>query len=127
MQELTIRARVNVVNKLIGIVAAHGPRTLFSVCQDRRARMGLDKVLQVWYVDELTGMMLYPFGDDHWYGFTGGPNKRALVAMLANFARDNAAIDLDRLPALLDGYSDDHKRQVLEAIIETIPAVVALA
>lgn len=112
MQGLTIRARVREVNKIIGVIADVGRRLLYSAAHERRARFGLDMVLQVWFVDAHTGMRFYPFGDSQWFGFTG---PRELVAMLAHFARDDTPLDLDRLDVLLEGYSASNKAMVLAA------------
>jgi hypothetical protein len=73
MKTLTIRARAHEANKVIGIVSGTGRRFLYSECHDRVARVGLDGVLQVWWIDHHTGMRLYPFGGGHWFGFSGAP------------------------------------------------------
>lgn len=113
MQGLTIRARVREVNKIIGVISEHGPRFLYSAAHGRRARFGLDRYLQTWYVDHQTGLIVYPFGEDRWLGFTG---PRELVAMLAHFAKDDTPLDLDKLLALLVSYSDEDKALVRGAV-----------
>ena len=95
MKTLTIRARAHEANKVIGIVSGTGRRFLYSECHDRVARVGLDGVLQVWWIDHHTGMRLYPFGGGHWFGFSGAPIVRQLVERLAEYVRDGRRLELE--------------------------------
>lgn len=114
MQELTIRARMIVLNKLMGILAERAS-FLYSAAHDRRGRFGLDKVGSVWYIDHTTGMMIYPFGDGPWRGWTGTDAQREIVSMLALFIKDAAPLDADRLIDLLaDGEAKTEMLMLVE-------------
>lgn len=87
-------ARVRQANTVIKIVASHGRRFFFSEAYDRISRFGLDRAGQVWYVDQHTGMKLYPFGAGNWPGFTHGGTLQELVARLAQYIETGAQLDL---------------------------------
>lgn len=112
MQELTIRERVRAANRIIDAIAESGPCNLYSPVSDRKARFGLDRVGQVWYVDHFTGMRLYPSPNASWLGFTGSDNLRRLVEALGAFIRESAPLDVDKIVALLDGYSAKDRAEV---------------
>lgn len=91
-----LKQRVREANKVIAIIAKHGRRFFYSSIYDRTARFGLDKYEQVWYLDEHTGMKLYPFGEQDWPGFIHGSTLKYLVARLAQFIVNGHPLELDR-------------------------------
>lgn len=120
---MSLKGRVRAANKVIEAIAGNGARLLYAPAAERTARLGLDTVEQVWYVDNYSGLLLYPFGNQRWIGFSGDDKGRALVAMLANYAKDATPIDVDALLALLDGYSDEDKQLVRDAIAAALGVV----
>lgn len=85
--DMEIRQRVKDANQVIGVIAAHGRKFFYSPVNDRLAKFGLDKVGQIWFVDDFTGMKIYPFGEQSWPGFSHGGTLKALVGLLANYIK----------------------------------------
>lgn len=119
MSDLTIKERVRAANRIIDAIAENGPCKLYSPVYDRKARLGLDRVEQVWYVDHFTGLRLFPFSGAVWLGFTGADNLRRLVEALALFCRDAAPLDADLIVSLLDGYSAKDLAEVRTKVLLT--------
>jgi len=122
--DLTIKERTRAANRIIDAIATNGPCALYSPVSNRKARLGLDRVESVWFIDSFTGLRLYPFCGSTWCGFTGSDKLRELVGALANFARDGAPLDAELIASLLDGYSEEEKDQVRNQVVLT-GAVVA--
>lgn len=114
MQDMTLRARMLLVNKLMGILADKGS-FLYSPAYERRGRFGFDRVDSVWYIDHHSGMKIYPFGQEKWIGWTGTDSQRAIVAMLALFAKEgHGHFNAD---VLIDATDDgETKMALVEAI-----------
>lgn len=91
-----LKHRVKQANKVISILAKHGRRFFYCAVQDRIARFGLDRHEQIWYVDERSGMKLYPFGAQAWPGFTNAAALKELVAALALYIENGKTIELER-------------------------------
>lgn len=104
MPELTINERVREANKVIKIVASHGRHALYAKAWERTGKLGLDSFQQVWYVDDVSGMKMYPFGTGKWAGFTHGRAMQMLINGLAEFVRDGQLVPLP-LFGQWDGYS----------------------
>lgn len=115
--------RVRQANAVIKIVASHGRRFFYSEAYDRVSRFGLDRVDQVWYVDQHTGMKLYPFGGGTWPGFTHGSTLQDLVARLAQYIETETKLDLACFPlerdAELWAYSQETMMEVRRLVLET--------
>jgi len=116
---MTIKERTRAANRIIDAIADNGPRALYSAVSERKARLGLDRYSQVWYIDPFTGMRLYPFAGSTWLGFTGRRNTRDIVEALAKYSRDASPLDADFIASLLDGYSEEEKDQVRNQVVLT--------
>ena len=116
---MNIKERTRAANRIIDVISTSGTYALYSTASNRKARLGLDRVESVWFVDSVTGMRLYPFAGSTWVGFTGSRNTRDIVESLANFARDAAPLDADLIASLLDGYSEAEKKRVREQVVLT--------
>lgn len=117
LAELTRRAAA--CNALIDMISRHGRQLLYSRMFDRNARFDVDRHAQVWYVDEHTGLKLYPFGADRWIGFSHGEVARALVASLAQYIKTGDAVPYVRFEQEW-GYGKDMATVQQEAIRLTI-------
>lgn len=110
---MNIKGRMRAANKILIALAQVRPGVPWARSELHGARFGIDHVEQVWYVDGFTGLMLYPFGDAAWPGFSGNDAERELVNMLAAHVRDGAPFDLARIEALGPG---GDMQLVLEAV-----------
>jgi len=83
------RQRVRDANKVLAIVAKHGRQFFVAPGYDLKARFGLDGYGQIWYVDENTGMQLYPFdrASRRWVGFSNSEALQEFIEHLANYIR----------------------------------------
>lgn len=113
---MNIKGRMRAANKILIALAKVRPGVPWARSDLHGARFGIDHVEQVWYVDGFTGLMLYPFGDGTWMGFSGNDAERELVGMLAAHVRDGAPFNLDRIKALGPG-SD------IQPVLECVTAV----
>jgi hypothetical protein len=123
-----LKQRVREANKVIAIVAKHGRRFFYSREYDRTARFGLDRHEQVWYLDEHTGMKLYPFDVlKDWKGFTHGSTLKCFVADLSEYITTGKRLLRSAFPIENDGslwaYGGDVMRQVLEEVLAETKAV----
>lgn len=118
-----IKARAKKANTVIRIISDHGHRYFYSPAYNRVAALGLDKVGQVWYIDCLTGMKIYPFGDGRWPGFSNGRTLQALVAKLAQYIVDGIPLALDNFPLENDvkhwAYGQSAMKEVRRLVLET--------
>ncbi len=110
------KERARFANAVIGAIAEHGRQSLYSAAYSRNGRLGLDKVGQVWYVDAITGMMIYPASGGMWLGFTGSPECQYLVAHLAGYIKTDHGIDMAVIDEAIADYGDADKALVREAI-----------
>lgn len=118
MPELTIQERSKEANRVIKIVASYGARLLYAEAWDRHAKLGLDKFGQVWLVDSVSGLKMYPFGGGKWHGFTQGHDMQRLINGLAEFVRDGQLVPLT-LFGEWEGYSDSDMSKVRAAVQKT--------
>lgn len=123
-----IRQRVREANKVLAIVAKHGRHFFQSVAYERTAKFGLDGCEQIWYVDETTGMLIYPFFPEvKWTGFTHGSTLREFVARLAKYIKTGERLEPHWFPVDQDAqrwaYGEDVMRQVLADVLAETDAV----
>jgi hypothetical protein len=115
--------RVRQANAVIKIISSHGRRFFYSEAYGRTGYFGLDRVGQVWYVDQHTGMKLYPFGNGYWVGFTHGGTLQVLIARLAQFIETAEQLDLAWFPlehdAELWAYGQEAMTEVRRLVLET--------
>lgn len=130
-----LQERCQQANKVIAIVARHGWRFFHSAIHERNARFGFDKHWQLWYLDEYTGMKIYPFEKGRWIGFTNGGTMRRssggdmrdFVARLAQYIMTGDQIEQYWFPIENDesrwAYGQDVMRALLAEVLAETKAV----
>jgi hypothetical protein len=118
------QARVKKANAVIKIISEHGRRFFYSSIYDRTSKFGLDRHGQTWYVDDHSGMKLYPFHvEKKWPGFTHGGTLKNLVAALAQYIATGEKLAIGYFPlehdAHLWAYGQDVMQEVRRLVMET--------
>lgn len=111
--------RARAANQVIAALASRGQRLLWSDAHDRTSALGLDKHGQVWFIDGHTGIKLYPFGLNHWPGFTGGAAMQILVAALADFIHSGVPLVADHITPEAWGYAAADADAIRNAVFQT--------
>lgn len=91
--------RLREANRILKMLAEHGP-VFYSEAHDRLARFGFDSYGTLRYMDDQSGMLMYPFYPDRveWRGFTRGVQAKLFIGRLAEYIRDDRAFDLACFP-----------------------------
>lgn len=95
-------ARSDHANYVIQVISERGRRFFYSHIYGRAARFFVDDVGQVWYVDDHTGMQLYPLEKKAWHGFSHGSTLKALVHELAQYIQTGEPLHIDWFPVERD-------------------------
>jgi hypothetical protein len=113
-----LRARYKEANEVIAIIAAHGRRFLYSQVNDRTAKFGLDGVNQIWYVDDFTGMKIFPFGEQRWPGFSHGGTLKGVVGALAHYIKTGEPVPVSYFADDNHWAYGDDMRKVREEVVK---------
>lgn len=118
------QARARKANAVIKIISDHGRRFFYSSIYERTSKFGLDRHGQTWYVDDHSGMKLYPFNvEKKWPGFTHGGTLKNLIAALANYVATGEKLSIGYFPLERDdvlwAYGQDVMKEVRRLVLET--------
>lgn len=119
MSQMTLSERVKEANKVLQAIASHGSMVFHSEVHNRVARFGLDRHYQVWYVDERSGMLIYPFGANPWPGFTHDALSKSFITALACYVKLGDKVPANWFADDLWGYCEDEMNAVRQLVMET--------